>query len=242
MRLCSTSSPARRSISARGISESSEIGIVIELPPAHGIEVAEQTAGIVVPAPPQVARQRPQALLRRSDEAVQGARFADDRSHLGSGLAQHANFIFPKDTGRDGLHYQHALQHAAVDQRNAEKRLVSLFAGFAEIFEAWMFLYLLDRDRPHLFRDQTREAFVQPHAQSADALRAKSHARGQHQIGAVGFQQISGADVGLKTLGDQSHNVHQGFRGLAALGGEIGDFLQGQNVIMILRRGGLTHV
>src|SRR5262249_23235241 len=33
--------------------------IVIELPPAHRIQIAEQSAGFLVPAPPQIARQRP---------------------------------------------------------------------------------------------------------------------------------------------------------------------------------------
>ena len=37
-----------------------------------------------------------------------------------------------------GLHHQHALQHAAIDQRHAQERVVRLLARFAEIFEARM--------------------------------------------------------------------------------------------------------
>ena len=71
--------------------------IVIELPPANRIEVAEQTAGVVVPTPPQVARQRPQPFLGGSDKAVESARFADHRPHLGRGFGQHPDFIFAED-------------------------------------------------------------------------------------------------------------------------------------------------
>ena len=98
--------------------------IVIELPPAHRIEVAEQTAGVVVPTPPQVARQRPQPFLGGSDKAVERAGFADHRADLGRGLGQHADFILAEDPGRNGLDYQNSLQDAAIDQRNAQERLV----------------------------------------------------------------------------------------------------------------------
>ena len=36
-----------------------------------------------------------------------------------------------KTLGVDGLHHEDALQHAAVNQWNAEEGLVSIFAGFA---------------------------------------------------------------------------------------------------------------
>ena len=45
-------------------------GIVIELPPTHRIEVQKQTAGVVVPTPPEIARQRPKPLLGGSNEAI----------------------------------------------------------------------------------------------------------------------------------------------------------------------------
>src|SRR5271167_671045 len=43
--------------------------ILIQLPPAHRIEVTEQAGGIVIPTPPQIASQRPESLLRGRDEA-----------------------------------------------------------------------------------------------------------------------------------------------------------------------------
>src|ERR1700687_1375106 len=51
--------------------------ILIELSPARGIKVEEQVRGIRVPAPPQIAGERPQSLLDRRDKAVESTRFAD---------------------------------------------------------------------------------------------------------------------------------------------------------------------
>ena len=39
-----------------------------------------------------------------------------------------SHFIFPKGAGLDGLHDQNALQNASINQRNAEKRLIGIFA------------------------------------------------------------------------------------------------------------------
>ena len=71
------------------------------------------------------------------------------------------------------------------------------------------------------------------HAKGADTLRAKPQSCGQHQVGAVRFQQISGTDVGLKALGNQGDHVHQSLGRLAALGRQIADFFEGQDVIFI---------
>ena len=165
-----------------------------------------------------------------------------DRRDLGGGLGQHPHFIFAKDAGLDGLHHQNALQHAAIDQRNAEERLVSIFAGFLEVLEAGMVFDLLHGDRTHLLGDQARQSFVDAHPQSANALRAKSEGRGQHQVGPVRFQQVGRTDVGLKPLGNQGDDVHQGLGGLAASFGEVADFLQRQDVTGIPSLCDLTHV
>ena len=183
IRLCRTSSCARRSSRGQRNFREQRDRIVIELPPAQRVQIAEQAGGIVVPAPPQIARQGPQALLHRSDKAIERARLAHHRRDLRGGLGQHLNFVVVKNARVDRLHHQNALQNAAIDQRHSQKRLVSLLARLAEIFEARMILDLLDGHRLHLFGNQAREPFVQRHPQSADALRAQSDRRGQNQIG-----------------------------------------------------------
>ena len=145
-------------------------GIVIQLPPAHRIQIAEQAGGIVVPAPPQIARQRPQPFLRRRDEAIERARLADHRRNLRGGFHQHPNFVLAEYARFDRLHHQHALQHAVIDQRDAQERLVGVFAGLAEILEARMPFHLLHGDRAHLLGHQAGQAFIQRHAQRADAF------------------------------------------------------------------------
>ena len=242
MRPCRTSSRARGSQLLQRILVQQRDRIVIELPPAHRIEIAEQAGGIVVPAPPQISRQRPQPLLDGRDEAVQRARFAHHRRHLGRRLGQHANLVFRKHSRFHRLHHQHALQHAAIDQRNAQEGLVGVFAGFAEILEARMILHLLHGHRTHLLGHQARQPFMQRHAQRADAFRAQPERRGQHQIGAVRLQQIGGADVGVKSPGDQRDDVHQRLGRLAPLRREVGDFFQRQHIAGIERAGSVVLI
>ena len=117
MRLCSTSSVARRSSSSAGISDEQRNGVLVELQPARRIEVAEEADAIRIPAPPDVVGQRPEAFLRGGDEAVEGARFADDRRDLVGRFDQHADLIVAKGARFLGLHDQHALQDAAIDDR-----------------------------------------------------------------------------------------------------------------------------
>src|ERR1700680_3370735 len=125
-------------------------GVVIELHPAHWIEVEEQTAGIVVPTPPQVSGERPEPLLGGSDEAIESAGLAHHGRDLGGGLDKHPNFILPKNPGLDSLDDENALQNASVDQWDPEERLVSIFACFTEVLEARMVFHLFDGNREHL--------------------------------------------------------------------------------------------
>ena len=121
--------------------------IVIEFAPADGVEVTEQTAGVMVPTPPQIAGQRPKPFLSRGDEAVQRAGFADYGSDLRRRLHHHVDFVVAKSPAFDRLHHQNALQDAAVNQRHAEERLVVFFARLLEIFEARMALRIFDGNR-----------------------------------------------------------------------------------------------
>src|SRR5579862_6209403 len=95
--------------------------IVIELPPAYGVEIAKQTAGIVVPTPPEVAGQSPQPFLSRRDKTIQGSRFADYRTDLSGGLGEHSHFVFAKDPGRDRLDDENPLQNSTINKRNAQE-------------------------------------------------------------------------------------------------------------------------
>ena len=155
---------------------------------------------------------------------------------------QHLEFVVPKGAGFDGLHDQNALQHASVDQRNPEKRLIGIFAGFAEVLETRVILHLADVYRTHLLGHQTGQALMHSHAQSADRLRPQSDRRGQHQVGAVRFQQVHRADIGVKAPGNQGDDVPQRLRRLAALGGELANLLQRQDVIRFCPFNDLGHM
>ena len=133
-------------------------------------------------------------------------------------------------------------RHATVNQRNPEKGLIGVFAAFTEVLKARVILHLADVYRTHLLGHQTGKALVHSHAQRADRLRLQSDRRGQHQVGAIRFQQVHRADIGVKAAGDQGDDVPQRLRRLAALGGELANLLQRQNVIRFCPFNDLGHM
>ena len=82
----------------------------------------------MIPAPPHIAGEGPKPLLNGGNKAVERARLADYRSHLRGRLDEHADFVLAKDARFPGLNHEHALQKSAIDERDAEKRVVFLFA------------------------------------------------------------------------------------------------------------------
>ena len=146
-----------------------------------------------------------------------------------------------KARGLDRLHHQHALQHAAVDSGHAQKRLVGIFARFAEIFEARMAGDLLHGYRAHLLGNQSGQTFVERQPQRADTFGAQTHRGGQHQIRAVRFQQIGGTHIGFGARRNQRDDVHQRFSRFAAGFCKVPDFFQRQDIVGITRVDGLSH-
>ena len=80
--------------------------------------------------------------------------------------------------------------------------------------------------RPQLLGDQAGQALGQPHAHPADALGPQADGRGEHQVGAIGLEQVDRADVGLEPLLDQIDDVAERLGGVAALRHQPADFLE----------------
>ena len=237
MRLCSASSPARFSICASGSLLQQRDRVVIQLTPASRIEIVEQAAGVLVPAPPQVARERPQLFLRRRDEPVHDAGLADDRRHLDGGRHQRLDLLVGEVARLERLHHQRALQHAVVDERHAEERLERLLAGLAEVLEARVRLRVLDRHRPDQLGDQADEPFVQAEAERADALGPQPHRGGEDQVDAVGLEQVRRAHVGAESLGDEAHDVLERLGWVVAGVGEGAELVERQHFVEVVRAG-----
>ena len=100
---------------------------------------------------------------------------------------------------------------------------------------------MLDRHRPHLLGDQPGQTFMQAHAQNPDTLAAEPFSGSQNQVGPVRLEQVDGTDVGFKSLGDEGDHVGEG-GGLAALGRQIGNLFQGENVVGVSFAGGGIHI
>ena len=57
--------------------------------------------------------------------------------------------------------------------------------------------------RPQLLGDEAGQPFGQPHPDAADAFGPQADGRRQHEVGAIGLEQIDGADVGLEPVLNQ---------------------------------------
>ena len=154
--------------------------------------------------------------MRGRDELPERARFADDRRELGAGGHQHADDVLREDARLHRLHDQHALQQAAIDHRDAEERVIRVFARLTEILEPRVRRRVFDDERAELLADESGEAFGEAHPDAADAVGAKADGGGEHQRGAVGLQQIHRADVGREPALDQLDDVGQRLGGVAA--------------------------
>ena len=182
--------------------------IVVERAPEDRIELAEEAGRIRVPAPPQVLRERAQPLMRRGDELPERPRFRDDRRQLRAGHGQQRRMSSaPNARGVDGLDDQHALQQAAVDDRDAEERAVGILAGvLGKILEARMRRRVGDELRPEPFGDEAGQAF---RAASGPGRRSRLQADGcgEDQVGAIGLEQVDRADVGAEPALNELNDV-----------------------------------
>ena len=114
--------------------------VVVALLPQHRVDVTEERARLLVPAPPEVLRQHRQPLMHRRGELTRRPRLAHDGRHLGASRHQHAHVVVVEAARRGGLDDEHALQHPAVHDRHAQERLIRVLAGLAEVLEprdAW---------------------------------------------------------------------------------------------------------
>ena len=97
-------------------------------------------------------------------------------------------------------------------------------------------------DRLHLLRHQAGETLGDAHADLPDALRPQTLGGRQHQVGAVGLEQIHRADVGREPLANQRGDVGQRFRGVAVPGDQQTDLIERQerrNQILDVHVGGI---
>ena len=141
----------------------------------------------------------------------------------------------------DGLHHQHALQQAAVDERDAEERAIRILAGVLEVLEAWMRGRVVHDQRPQLLGDEADEAFVEPHADPADAIGLQADRGGEDQVRAVGAEQVDGADVGAEAALNELDDVGQRLGGVAGHRGEAADVVERPGGRRRWKRGGVAH-
>ena len=202
--------------------------VVRERPPLARVEIAEQAGRLRVPAPPQVRGERRQPPMRGREELAERAGLADDRRHLRARRREQADHVLAVRARLHRLQHQDALQQTAVDQRHAEERVIRVLTGFAEVLEARMARGVLHHLRHKCFADEAGEAFREPHANPAHALRAQADRRGQHQRRSIGLEQVHRAHVAREALLDEADDVGERLGGITAVRHQPADFLERQ--------------
>ncbi len=226
MRLCNWSAEVRSSSRVDGNVPEQRDGVVIELAPQHRIERPEQTDRVVVPAPPHVAGQRLEPVVRGHHELSDGAGLRNDRRELGAGGRQHPDGVRAEDARFLGLDDQHALKQPPIDKGHAQEGVVRVFSRLAEILEPRMLGRILHDLGPQLFADEPGQPFRQSHPDASDAVGTQSDGGRQHQRGAVRLEQVHRADVRLERALDQLDDVVERLGWMAAVGNKMADFFE----------------
>ena len=106
---------------------------MIQLAPHQRIELAEERCALFIPAPPEIARQLLQPLMRRDHQVLRRPRLAHDRRQLRRRRRQRPYIVLAEAAWLRCLHDEHALQHAAIDDWNPEEGAIRLLTGVAEV-------------------------------------------------------------------------------------------------------------
>ena len=110
---------------------------------------------------------------------------------------------------------QHAEHAAGAHDRHAGERVVDLLTRLRAVGELRMALRVVERERPGVGGDVADQALADPQAGAV-------HGRGIEALGGeqlehlAGAQQVDRADLGHHLVGDQAHDLAQGFLGRAA--------------------------
>ena len=128
--------------------------------------------------------------MHRRHELADGPRLAHDRRQLRAGQGQLLHVVIREGARLACLQDQHALENAAIDDGHAEKRAERIFAGVAEVLEARMRDRIGNDDGLQLLGDETGQAFGDPHPDLSDAFRPQPLGRGEHEVRAIGLEQM----------------------------------------------------
>ena len=136
------------------------------------------------------------------------------RQHHGDGLQRLDLFLVVEAPGAV-LHDQHAEHPPRAHDRHAGQRMVDLLTRFRAIGELRMALRIVERQRTGVRGDVADQALADPQARAM-------HGRGIEALGSeqledfAGAQQVDRADLGHHLVGDQAHDLAQGFLGRGA--------------------------
>ncbi len=124
------------------------------------------------------------------------------------------------------LHHEHALQHATVHHRHAEEGAERILSRVLEVLEPRMRGRVVHDHGPHLLGDEADEPFGEPHAYAAHALGPQPDRGREHEIRAIGLEQVDGAHVGREPALNQVDDVGERLGRVAAARDEIAELVE----------------
>ena len=202
-------------------------GIVVARGPEHRIEVAEQADALVVPAPPEIARERRQPLVHGRDELPDGARLLMIGESCTPAAASSLTSSSSKSRG------------CAVCSTSTPCRTPRSMTGtprkvlYGSSPASWKYLnrgwVLVSRTTTgtELLGHQAGEPLRRVHPDAADALRTQTDGRGEDEIGAVSFEHDRPSRRPWRTPLNEVDDVGERFGGVAAASHELRQFLVG---------------
>ena len=200
MRLCSASSRrAFLELARSDICCSSATGLCVQLPPQHRIELAEQAGRVGDPS-----STRGSAASAPSRRCAGATNWPSVRASLTIGascapaVSSMPHVVGVNTRGSAVCTTSTPCSRPRSIDRHAEERVVRILAGLAEVLEPGMRGGIVDDLRPQLLGDQPGEPFGEPHAHPADALGTQADRRREHEVGAVGLEQVDRTDVGVE--------------------------------------------
>ena len=144
---------------------------------------------------------------RRTSSEVPGRARPDsspDRDHLGEHHRRRLEgflFLLLVDARRPVLDDEHAQRVARAQDRDAEERLVDLFAGLRQVAERGVRLGVAEVQRPRLLGDRADEALADVQRRLVDGFAFQAF-RGVQLQDAVGAQHVDRAHLGHHVGGD----------------------------------------
>ncbi len=130
----------------------------------------------------------------------------DDPRHLRGDRLQEPEFVAAEASPPERLDHEHAERFLAIEDRHAEKRVVTLLAGLGEILVSGVRERIDDHHRLEPLEHEAGQAFVEPHAHLADGRPVEPLGRPQRELAGTRLVDVERADLRVGAFRDHAND------------------------------------